>query len=123
MRDYHDLDRLIVVRRNRRPSPQTVSVLLALDERASEWTHGYELCRELDLKAGTVYPILMRLAERGLVESDWESETPKGRPPRHLYRLSPNAAAVVDEARRSPKSAGNAVASSTVRPDLGMAPG
>jgi DNA-binding PadR family transcriptional regulator len=74
--------------RARRPSPQTVAVLDALAAKASDWAHGYDLCRVLDLKAGTVYPILMRLAERGLVETAWEDDPPQGRPPRHLYRLS-----------------------------------
>lgn len=78
--------------RPRRPSPQTTAVLLALGEHATGWSHGYDLCRTLELKAGTVYPILIRLAERGLVETAWEQEPPQGRPARHLYRLSPAGA-------------------------------
>jgi PadR family transcriptional regulator, regulatory protein PadR len=74
--------------RARRPSPQTVSVLLALADRPQEWRYGYELCRELDLRAGSMYPILVRLAGRGLLETSWESDAPAGRPPRHLYRLT-----------------------------------
>jgi DNA-binding PadR family transcriptional regulator len=74
--------------RDRRPSPQTLAVLFALGEEPSGWRHGYELCRSLGLKAGTVYPILIRLAERGQVETAWEEDAPGGRPPRHLYRLS-----------------------------------
>jgi PadR family transcriptional regulator PadR len=74
--------------RVRRPSPQTAAVLAALAEAGAEWSHGYDLCRALGLKAGTVYPILMRLAERGQVETRWESDPPRGRPPRHLYRLT-----------------------------------
>jgi PadR family transcriptional regulator PadR len=35
-----------------------------------------------------LYPILIRLAERGLVEACWEDGQPAGRPRRHLYRLS-----------------------------------
>lgn len=72
----------------RRPSPQTLAVVGALADRAGEWSHGYDLCRTLGLKAGTVYPIMMRLAERGLVERVWEQDAPPGRPARHLYRLS-----------------------------------
>jgi DNA-binding PadR family transcriptional regulator len=30
----------------------------------------------------------MRLADRGLLETAWESDAPAGRPPRHLYRLT-----------------------------------
>jgi PadR family transcriptional regulator len=72
----------------RKLSPQATAVVLALADQRSGWSHGYELCRELDLKAGTVYPILMRLAERGQVVTSWETDPPSGRPPRHLYRLS-----------------------------------
>jgi PadR family transcriptional regulator, regulatory protein PadR len=74
--------------RARRPSPQTVAVLLAIADDPDRWCHGYDLCRALALKAGTVYPILIRLAERGYVETSWEQAIPTGRPPRHLYRLS-----------------------------------
>jgi DNA-binding PadR family transcriptional regulator len=35
-----------------------------------------------------MYPILMRLADRRLLETAWESDVPAGRPPRHLYRLT-----------------------------------
>ena len=54
----------------RRPSPQTVAVVDALAERTTDWSHGYDLCRSLGLKAGTVYPIMTRLADRGLVERE-----------------------------------------------------
>jgi hypothetical protein len=37
---------------------------------------GRPFCRRLDLKAGTVYPILMRVAERGQVETAWETDPP-----------------------------------------------
>jgi DNA-binding PadR family transcriptional regulator len=81
--------------RVRRPSPQTIAVLEALGEEPAGWSYGYELCRALDLKAGTVYPILIRLADRGLVETAWEEEVPPGRPARHLYRLSPDGVEMV----------------------------
>jgi PadR family transcriptional regulator PadR len=87
--------------RARRPSPQTVAILNALAAKASDWSHGYDLCRSLGLKAGTVYPILMRLAERGYVETAWEQEVPQGRPPRHLYRLSAAGAEQVHELRHA----------------------
>src|SRR5262245_52513224 len=74
--------------RARRPSPQTVAVLTALAENGTRWSHGYDLCRALGLKAGTVYPILIRLTERELVETSWETDPPRGRPARHLYRLT-----------------------------------
>jgi DNA-binding PadR family transcriptional regulator len=74
--------------RARRPSAQTTAVVLALAQAPAAWHYGYQLCQHLDLKAGSVYPILMRLADRGLLETAWERDAPDGRPPRHLYRLT-----------------------------------
>lgn len=37
---------------------------------------------------GSLYPILVRLADRGLLETTWDNDVPAGRPPRHLYRLT-----------------------------------
>ena len=74
--------------RGRRPSPQTARVLDALAADPSVWRYGYELGSEIDLRSGSLYPILVRLCDRGLLDSKWE-ETPRtGRPPRHLYRLT-----------------------------------
>jgi DNA-binding PadR family transcriptional regulator len=76
------------MQRNRPPSEQTTAVLFSFVEDPTAWRHGYDLCQETGLKAGSMYPILMRLADRGLLETTWESEIPAGRPPRHLYRLT-----------------------------------
>ena len=103
----------------RRPSPQTATVLIALQERHEAWSHGYELCGALGLKAGTVYPILMRLADRGLVETTWELEVPQGRPARHLYRLSAAGSELATSLR--PASSDHATAAVfTARPALGV---
>jgi PadR family transcriptional regulator, regulatory protein PadR len=69
-------------------SPQTLSVLAALCEQPSAWQHGYALASQTGLKSGTLYPILIRLADRGLVEACWQEEPQPGRPRRHLYRLT-----------------------------------
>ena len=83
-------------------SPQTLSVLAALCGQPSAWQHGYALAQQTGLKSGTLYPILIRLADRGLVEACWEEEPTPGRPRRHLYRLTPDglatAAAALAEA-------------------------
>jgi DNA-binding PadR family transcriptional regulator len=76
------------MQRNRPPSEQTTQVLLALAEDPSAWRHGYELMQQTELKAGTLYPILIRLADRGWLETEWETEFVAGRPQRHLYRLT-----------------------------------
>lgn len=83
------------MQRRRPPSPQTAAVLLALAESPRTWRYGYDLCQQLGLKAGTLYPILMRLADRGLLETAWETEAPPGRPPRHMYRLTGEGRKVV----------------------------
>jgi PadR family transcriptional regulator, regulatory protein PadR len=69
-------------------SVQTLLVLAALCAQPAEWRHGYDLAKQTGLKSGTLYPILVRLADRGLMEAHWEDGQPAGRPPRHLYRLS-----------------------------------
>ena len=111
------------MRRSRKPTPQTIAVVLALADNPSGWSHGYQLCRQLGLEAGTVYPILMRLAERGQVETAWETDPPSGRPARHLYRLSSEGArfaeglrtAAAAESPRGRRSGG------AIRPALGEA--
>jgi len=90
------------VTRSRRPSAQTVAVLMALAVRPATWRYGYELCQEVGIKAGSMYPILMRLADRGLLETTWESEAPAGRPPRHLYRLTGPGRALATELAQAP---------------------
>jgi DNA-binding PadR family transcriptional regulator len=99
---------LVCVKRRRRPSPQTLAVLLALAAKPERWSHGYDLCRSLDLKAGTLYPILIRLAERGLLVTAWEDDPPKGRPARHLYRISPDGAEYARELRLEAAAQGGA---------------
>ena len=71
-----------------RLSPQTILVLDAFLEQAEEWQYGYDLSRVTGLKSGTLYPILMRLAERKLLQTQWEAAEP-GKPPRHMYRFTP----------------------------------
>lgn len=69
-------------------SVQALSVLAALCAEPRDWRHGYGIAKDTGLKSGSLYPILIRLADRGLVEARWEEEQPAGRPRRHLYRLT-----------------------------------
>ena len=91
--------------RSRRPSAQTTAVVLALAEKPAAWRYGYELCQQLDLKPGSLYPILVRLADRGLLETAWENDAPAGRPPRHLYRLTGSGRALATDLASAPRSA------------------
>jgi PadR family transcriptional regulator, regulatory protein PadR len=70
-----------------RRSPQTVLVLAEFLRGPEEWKYGYDISRSTGLKSGTMYPILMRLAERSLLETVWEMAE-AGRPPRHMYKLT-----------------------------------
>ncbi len=74
--------------RNRAASPQTLLVFDALLEEPDGWHHGYDLSKRTGLPSGTLYPILIRLADRGLLHSRWEPAPQPGRPPRHTYRLT-----------------------------------
>ncbi|HSV66884.1 MAG TPA: PadR family transcriptional regulator [Mycobacteriales bacterium] len=60
-----------------------------LEDPTAPW-YGYELMKAAKVQSGTLYPMLARLAEDGLVESEWEpeGERPGGRPPRKFYTLT-----------------------------------
>ena len=70
-----------------RISPQTLRILEQFADRPTAWRYGYELSHETGLKSGTLYPILMRLAEYSLLDTKWVT-TEEGVPPRHTYRLT-----------------------------------
>ena len=55
--------------------------------------YGYDLMRAARLPSGTLYPMLARLQDEGLVTSEWEPRADDaadagGRPPRKYYRLT-----------------------------------
>jgi PadR family transcriptional regulator PadR len=97
---------------NLRLSPQTLLALDAFLHSPKEWKYGYDISRNTGLKSGTLYPILIRLAERKLLETSWENAEP-GKPPRHLYRLTPDGLRFAHEhrlsrsERRTPRAAFN----------------
>src|ERR1035438_1004426 len=70
-----------------RRSPQTALVLTEFLRGPEEWKYGYDISRSTGLKSGTLYPILMRLADRSLLDTAWET-TAAGRPPGHMYKLT-----------------------------------
>jgi DNA-binding PadR family transcriptional regulator len=84
-----------------RLSAQTLQVLDAFLDGPADWKYGYDISRNTGLKSGTLYPILMRLAERKLLETSWETAEP-GRPPRHLYRLTADGMRFGREHRLAP---------------------
>lgn len=90
--------------RSRSHSAQTMAVLSTLARDPATWRYGYDLCVELGLKSGSLYPILIRLADRRFLESSWESGDP-GRPPRHLYRLTNDGVAEAAAVSRQTRQA------------------
>jgi DNA-binding PadR family transcriptional regulator len=78
-------------------SRQTRALLAAFLESAGSWRHGYDLSKETGLKSGTLYPLLMRLSEQGLLEHRWQEAERAGLPPRHVYRLTASGLALARE--------------------------
>lgn len=76
------------MKRNRPLSYEAKSLIHALAQTPIEWRYGYDLIKATGLKSGTLYPILMRLADRGLLEAKWLEAETLGRPPRHAYKLT-----------------------------------
>ncbi len=88
-----------------RLSPQTLQILDAFLQDPADWKYGYDLSRNTGLRSGTLYPILMRLADRKLLDTDWETAE-IGKPPRHLYRLTPDGLQFAREHRSSRSTEG-----------------
>jgi DNA-binding PadR family transcriptional regulator len=77
----------------------TALVLEALDQ---GHVYGFDIIDATRLRSGTVYPLLRRLEEFGLVRSKWEKvgeARKENRPPRKYYELRPAAAQVLAAAR------------------------
>jgi len=83
----------------RRPnnSRQARALLAILLDRPQTWRHGYHLSKETGLRSGTLYPLLIRLSEQGLLESRWQDAERPGLPPRHVYRLTASGLAFARE--------------------------
>jgi PadR family transcriptional regulator len=89
------------VTRGRKHSEQTRAVLAELASDPALDRYGYELAKATGLASGTLYPILMRLEERGLLEARWELGE---RRPRHVYRLTLDGVAAAAQALGSDAS-------------------
>ena len=76
------------MRRRPNMSKQTRLLLEMMLEDPLAWRHGYQISKDTGLKAGTLYPLLMRLGDLGYLASKWQAPEEPGRPPRHIYRLT-----------------------------------
>jgi PadR family transcriptional regulator, regulatory protein PadR len=70
-----------------RPLERVLRVFLA---DVSARHYGYDLMKAAKLPSGTLYPMLARLHDQGLVTSEWELPPgdASGRPPRRYYQLT-----------------------------------
>lgn len=50
--------------------------------------HGAELSKATKLWSGTLYPLLLKLEDEGVIKSEWESPKPLERPRRRYYSLA-----------------------------------
>ncbi len=89
------------MKRNRPLSPHAQDLIIQQAIRPQEWCYGYDLMKTTGIKSGTLYPILMRLNERGLLESRWQEAEQIGKPPRHAYRLTEAGLKVAHEVERA----------------------
>jgi DNA-binding PadR family transcriptional regulator len=81
-------------------SVTTLSVLHAIHDGVA---YGFDILDATGLESGTVYPILSRLEEQGLVRSTWENEArahADGRPARRYYAITPAGKNALDAATR-----------------------
>ena len=79
----------------------TETTALVLAALASGFRHGFDILDATGLRSGTVYPILRRLEDAGLVRSRWEAvqrARAEGRPPRRYYELTGAGAQALQEA-------------------------
>ena len=77
------------------------------------WRHGYDISQATALKSGTLYPLLMRLGDLGLLESRWEEPEREGRPPRHAYRLTADGVALAKSLRAEARKPSGRLATGT----------
>ncbi|QIK77780.1 PadR family transcriptional regulator [Sphingomonas piscis] len=98
------------MQRRRRLSPQALLLLDALAARPADWQYGLELAHVTGLQSGSLYPILIRLADRGLLESRWLEPSEPGRPARHAYRASAAGLKALVEAQAAERTVREALA-------------
>ena len=69
----------------------TYSTVLVLEALARGYRYGFDIIDATNLPSGTVYPILRRFENEGLVTSEWEAQssaTRDQRPARRYYVLT-----------------------------------
>jgi PadR family transcriptional regulator, regulatory protein PadR len=85
--------------------------------------YGYDLMKAAKLPSGTLYPMLARLQDQGLVASQWEPQPAdgSGRPPRKYYQLTGDGIRVARLELAQAAQAAHRGAPHTARPAPGSA--
>jgi DNA-binding PadR family transcriptional regulator len=86
-----------------RISGKSLEILLFLSNSPHESFAGYPLSKTLGISSGTLYPLLIKLEEAGLLDSQWEDGDPQeiGRPRRRYYKINGQGIAALNEKMRS----------------------
>jgi len=81
---------------------QSLKVLQIFLEKPRDAHSGADIRRKTRLFSGTLYPILLRFEEAGILNSDWENADPSelGRPRKRLYKITGHGINVANEAFR-----------------------
>ncbi len=80
----------------------TYATAMVLQALAAGHRYGFDIIDAVGVRSGTVYPILRRLGEAGMVRSSWEPvavSRSSQRPPRKYYELTETAESLVAAAR------------------------
>jgi DNA-binding PadR family transcriptional regulator len=88
---------ILLMARKPNTSAQTRQLLSVMLRQPRTWQYGYEISKQTGLKSGTLYPLLMRLSDQGLLDSQWQEPERPGKPPRHAYKLTASGLALARE--------------------------
>jgi PadR family transcriptional regulator, regulatory protein PadR len=68
---------------------KSLEILLFLAARQRDEFSGNDISRALGISSGTLYPLLIKLKDAGMVDDRWENDDPAdlGRPRRRYYRI------------------------------------
>ena len=83
-------------------TPISYNAALVLQALAQGFGFGFDVMRVTQLPSGTVYPLLRRLEDGGLVSSRWEDEArahDQGRPARRYYELTADGSTALASAK------------------------
>ena len=77
---------------------RALELLMLMAVRPEKEYSGYEISKSFGISSGTLYPLLLKAENAGLLEARWEEGDPGklGRPRRRYYRISGEGIEAVD---------------------------